>query len=62
MLESKVQPLNFVCSREKQKLLKVDQTVMSVSPANSDIEVDGNCKPVKDPTVAEAESRHTNQK
>ncbi|PIO38512.1 hypothetical protein AB205_0014840, partial [Aquarana catesbeiana] len=51
-----------ISSREKQKLLKVDQTVTSLSPANSDIEVDGNRKPVKDPKVAEAESKHTKQK
>ncbi|XP_018413563.1 PREDICTED: zinc finger C3H1 domain-containing protein [Nanorana parkeri] len=51
-----------ISSREKQKLLKTDLTITSLSPANSDIEVDGNRKHVKDPKVAEAESRHTKQK
>ncbi|KAM5170774.1 zinc finger C3H1 domain-containing protein isoform 2-T2 [Mantella aurantiaca] len=51
-----------ISSREKQKLLKIDQTVTGLSPANSDIEIDGSRKPVKDPKVADAESRHTKQK
>nr|DBA31131.1 TPA: hypothetical protein GDO54_007031 [Pyxicephalus adspersus] len=51
-----------ISSREKQKLLKTEQTVTSLSPANSDIEVDGSRKPVKDPKVAEAESKHSKQK
>ncbi|CAI9559958.1 unnamed protein product [Staurois parvus] len=51
-----------ISSREKQKPLKVDQIGTNLSPANSDIEVDGSRKPVKDLKVAEAESRHTKQK
>ncbi|XP_063783531.1 zinc finger C3H1 domain-containing protein isoform X2 [Pseudophryne corroboree] len=51
-----------IASREKQKLFKPDQSKASSSPANSDIEVDGNRRPVRDPKVTEVESRHMKQK
>ncbi|XP_075713071.1 zinc finger C3H1 domain-containing protein isoform X2 [Rhinoderma darwinii] len=51
-----------IASREKQKLLKTDQSMASSSPTNSDLEGDGNKRLVKDLKVTEAESRHLKQK
>ncbi|XP_056430091.1 zinc finger C3H1 domain-containing protein isoform X2 [Hyla sarda] len=51
-----------IASREKQKLLKADQSRVSSSPTNSDLEGDGSRRSVKDLKVTEAESRHMKQK
>ncbi|KAM4037986.1 LOW QUALITY PROTEIN: zinc finger C3H1 domain-containing protein [Anomaloglossus baeobatrachus] len=51
-----------IASREKQKLLKTDQTKVGSSPTNSDLEGDGNKKLIKDPKVTEAESRNMKQR
>ncbi|KAG9490291.1 hypothetical protein GDO78_005923 [Eleutherodactylus coqui] len=51
-----------IASREKQKLLKTDQSRVSSSPTNSDLEGDGSRRLIKDPIVSEAESRHMKQK
>ncbi|XP_040265864.1 zinc finger C3H1 domain-containing protein isoform X1 [Bufo bufo] len=51
-----------IANREKQKLLKIDQSKASLSPTNSDMEADGNRRLVKDLKVTEAESRHMKQR
>ncbi|XP_069831355.1 zinc finger C3H1 domain-containing protein isoform X2 [Dendropsophus ebraccatus] len=51
-----------IASREKQKLLKAEQSVASLSPTNSDLEGDGNRRLGRDVKVTEAESRHMKQK
>ncbi|KAG8577839.1 hypothetical protein GDO81_010313 [Engystomops pustulosus] len=51
-----------IASREKQKLLKTDQSKSGVSPTNSDLEGDGSRRLTKNPKVTEAESRHLKQK
>ncbi|KAE8615612.1 hypothetical protein XENTR_v10008567 [Xenopus tropicalis] len=47
-----------IASREKQKLLKCDQSKGSSSPTNSDMETEGSKKTVVNPKILEAETKH----
>ncbi|OCT88926.1 zinc finger C3H1 domain-containing protein [Xenopus laevis] len=47
-----------IASREKQKLLKFEQSKGSLSPSDSDMEVEGSRKPVVNPKILEAEAKH----
>ncbi|MEE6480608.1 hypothetical protein FKM82_012620 [Ascaphus truei] len=55
-----------IASREKQKLLRTDHSRASTSPANSDLEMEGNrlpvVNPVVNPEVTEAEAKHRKHK
>ncbi|KAM4747046.1 zinc finger C3H1 domain-containing protein [Rhinophrynus dorsalis] len=51
-----------IASREKQKLLKSDQSKGSSSPTNSDLEIEGSRRPAVNPKVMEAEAKHMKQK
>ncbi|XP_077121398.1 zinc finger C3H1 domain-containing protein isoform X1 [Ranitomeya variabilis] len=51
-----------IASREKQKLLKTDQSKAGSSPTHSDLDGDGNKRLVKDLKVTEAESRNMKQR
>ncbi|XP_053572757.1 zinc finger C3H1 domain-containing protein isoform X2 [Bombina bombina] len=50
-----------IASREKQKLLKSDQSRISASPTNSDIELESVKCPVVTTNVTDAEAKHMKQ-
>ncbi|OCT87464.1 hypothetical protein XELAEV_180211581mg, partial [Xenopus laevis] len=47
-----------IASREKQKLLKCEQSKGSLSPADSDMETEGSRKPVVNTKILEVEAKH----